>query len=93
MVWSFFEGRKLTKGTFIDYRWEKDQFFKAAKYQSELQDKQRPDAGMKPNTEEREAYAEEAKKLLDGSKSWRPTWQALGLSYDRKGLGKRATSS
>ncbi|KKK21242.1 mitochondrial 54S ribosomal protein, partial [Aspergillus ochraceoroseus] len=67
--------------------WEKDQFFKAAKYQSEIQDKQRPDAGMKANKDERETFEEDAKKLLDGSKSWRPTWQALGLNYNRSILG------
>ncbi|KAE8413027.1 ribosomal protein L23-domain-containing protein [Aspergillus pseudocaelatus] len=73
--------------------WEYEQFHKAAKYQNDIQDKQRPDAGMKANTDEHDAYAEEAKKLLDGSKPWRPTWQALGLSYDRTGLGKSSTSS
>lgn len=74
-------------------RWEKDQYFKAAKYQEDLQDQQRPDAGMKANESEREAYEKEAKELLDGKKVWRPTWQALGLSYDRKGLGADKGSS
>ncbi|KAF9888708.1 54S ribosomal protein L23, mitochondrial [Aspergillus nanangensis] len=75
--------------------WEKDQFFKAAKYQSALQDEQRPDAPMKANKEEREVFDDEAKKILDGSKPWRPTWQALGLSYDRAGLSaaKGSTSA
>ena len=81
------------EGVCVNYRWEYEQFHKAAKYQNDIQDKQRPDAGMKANTDERDAYAEEAKKLLDGSKPWRPTWQALGLSYDRTGLGKSSTSS
>ncbi|KAB8229098.1 54S ribosomal protein L23, mitochondrial [Aspergillus alliaceus] len=73
--------------------WEHNQFHAAEKYQSEIQDMHRPDAGTKVDTASREAYAEEAKKLLDGSKTWRPTWQALGLSYDRTGLGKSSTSS
>jgi large subunit ribosomal protein L23 len=38
---------------------------------------------MEPNKTEREEYAKEAKQLLDGTKTWRPTWQALGLNYDR----------
>ncbi|KAL2864674.1 mitochondrial 54S ribosomal protein uL23m [Aspergillus lucknowensis] len=67
--------------------WEKDQFYKAAKYQDQIQKAQRPEAGMEPNKEEREAFEEEAKKLLDGSKPWRPTWQALGLNYDRPIVG------
>ncbi|KAL4784930.1 ribosomal protein L23-domain-containing protein [Aspergillus varians] len=67
--------------------WEKDQFFKAAKYQDEVQKAQRPDAGMKSNDEAREVFGEEAKKLLSGEKPWRPTWQALGLNYDRPVFG------
>ncbi|KAL5341585.1 ribosomal protein L23-domain-containing protein [Aspergillus crustosus] len=67
--------------------WEKEQFYKAEKYQSQVQDSQKPDAGMKPNTEERESLEAEAKKLLSGEKPWRPTWQALGLSYERGVLG------
>lgn len=69
------------------YRWEKDQFYKAAKFQKQIQDAQQPDAAMKANKEEREAFEEEAKKLLDGSKAWRPTWQALGLNYNRSIIG------
>jgi large subunit ribosomal protein L23 len=63
--------------------WEKEQFFKAEKYQTKLQDAQKPDAAMQANKEERESLENEAKKLLSGEKPWRPTWQALGLSYDR----------
>ncbi|KAE8149311.1 hypothetical protein BDV25DRAFT_156586 [Aspergillus avenaceus] len=74
-------------------KFEREQYFKAAKYQTDLQDQQRPDAGMKAKKDEREAFSEDAKKLLDGSKPWRPTWQALGLSYDRSGLGKSSTSA
>lgn len=68
-------------------RWEKDQFFKAAKYQDQIQKAQQPDAGMQPDKESREAFDAEAKKLLSGEKPWRPTWQALGLSYDRPSVG------
>ncbi|KAL4919753.1 ribosomal protein L23-domain-containing protein [Aspergillus aurantiobrunneus] len=67
--------------------WEQDQFFKAEKYQDQIQKSQRPDAGMQVDKEAREAFDEEAKKLLAGEKPWRPTWQALGLSFDRPSLG------
>ncbi|PLB47272.1 ribosomal protein L23 family protein [Aspergillus steynii IBT 23096] len=67
--------------------WENEQFHRAAKYQKQLSDSQRPEAGTKPDKDAREAYEQEAKKLLDGSKSWRPTWRALGLSYDRPAFG------
>ncbi|KAL2853215.1 hypothetical protein BJY01DRAFT_77800 [Aspergillus pseudoustus] len=67
--------------------WEKDQFFKAAKYQDNIQKSQQFENKTKPNTEEREAFEAEANKLLDGSKPWRPTWQALGLNYNRPAVG------
>ncbi|KAL6238629.1 hypothetical protein BDW75DRAFT_201209 [Aspergillus navahoensis] len=71
-------------------KWEKDQFFKAKKYQDKIQEAQKPDAPMKPNTEMREAYEEAAKDILSGKKTWRPTWQALGLNYDRPVLSGAA---
>ncbi|PYH44534.1 mitochondrial 54S ribosomal protein uL23m [Aspergillus saccharolyticus JOP 1030-1] len=73
-------------------KWEKDQFFKAAKYQKEMQDAQREDAITWAPTKERESFAEEAEKILSGEKQWRPTWQALGLNLDRAVLTKPATS-
>lgn len=74
-------------------RWEKDQFFKAAKYQSDVQQANSPNAGMEPNKPERESFEEEANEILGGKKTWRPTWQALGLSYDRSALGRGSTGS
>lgn len=68
-------------------RWEHDQFHKAAKYQSDMQKTQRPDAAMQAPKEEREVFEEAAKEIMSGSKPWRPTWQALGLSYDRPVVG------
>ncbi|CEL03246.1 hypothetical protein ASPCAL04403 [Aspergillus calidoustus] len=67
--------------------WEKDQFFKAAEYQDNIQKSQQFENKTKPNEAEREAFEAEAKKLLDGSKPWRPTWQALGLNYNRSAVG------
>ncbi|KAL2006183.1 hypothetical protein VTN00DRAFT_9837 [Thermoascus crustaceus] len=74
--------------------WEKDQFFKAEEYQEEQSNRQQPRAAMEPNKAEREAYAEQAKELLEGKRRWRPTWQALGLNYDRPlfpAAGKQST--
>lgn len=65
------------------FRWEKDQFHKAAKFQREMSEKMQPQATLKPDEEDREAYAKQAKELLEGKAVWRPTWQALGLNYNR----------
>ncbi|KAL3451952.1 ribosomal protein L23-domain-containing protein [Aspergillus insuetus] len=67
--------------------WEKDQYFKAAEYQDNIQKSQQFENKTKPNAAERESFEAEAKKLLDGSKPWRPTWQALGLNYNRSAVG------
>lgn len=75
---------------FFKHSWEQEQFHNTSKYQRDMQRSQRPDAGMEPNKEERKEYEADAKKLLDGSKAWRPTWQALGLNYDRTTIGKRS---
>lgn len=42
----------------------------------------------KPVPKEAEAYEDQAKELLEGNKTWKPTWQALGLSYNRPALAK-----
>ncbi|KAL3464235.1 hypothetical protein BJX64DRAFT_255265 [Aspergillus heterothallicus] len=67
--------------------WERDQYFKAAKYQDNIQKSQQFESKLKANQDERDALDAEAKKLLDGSKKWRPTWQALGLNYNRTAVG------
>lgn len=73
--------------------WERDQFFKAAQYQNEIQDKSRPEAATEPDKVEQNSYEKEAKQMLEGKKTWRPTWQALGLSYDRSLLGSKGNGS
>ena len=47
-----------------------------------------PSASAKPVKNEAEAFENQAKELLEGQKAWKPTWQALGLSYDRPALAK-----
>lgn len=46
---------------------------------------------MKPDDEMREAFKNAADEVNDerGASGWRPTWQALGLNYDRTSLFKR----
>lgn len=76
-------------------RWEKNQFYEATEYQ-EKQGKPQTESAKEPNEAEREAYAEQAKLMLEGKLKWRPTWQALGLNYDRPLLppsGKQSTGS
>ena len=77
----------------VENRWERDQFFKAAQYQNDIQDKSRPEAATEPDKVEQQTFEEEAKQMLEGKKTWRPTWQALGLSYDRSLLGSKGSGS
>jgi hypothetical protein len=80
-------GCRIANNSIANHRWEKDQYFKAAEYQDNIQKSQQFENKTKPNEAEREAFEAEAKKLLDGSKPWRPTWQALGLNYNRSSVG------
>jgi hypothetical protein len=38
---------------------------------------------MEPVKGEREAFEKQAKAILEGRDTWRPTWQALGLNYGK----------
>ncbi|OJJ50923.1 hypothetical protein ASPZODRAFT_21426 [Penicilliopsis zonata CBS 506.65] len=73
--------------------WETEQYYKAKKYQDHLHDQQRPEAAMEANKEDRQAFEEQAKELQDGKRVWRPTWQALGLNYDRTAVNRRSKGS
>lgn len=42
----------------------------------------------KPVAKEADAYEDQAKELLEGKTTWKPTWQALGLSYNRPALAR-----
>ncbi|RMJ28512.1 hypothetical protein PHISP_00639 [Aspergillus sp. HF37] len=68
--------------------WEQEQFNKAHEYQRERQQAQRPDNITKPDEQAREAFDNAAKEVREEKKTWRPTWQALGLNYDRASLWK-----
>ncbi|KAI5308841.1 hypothetical protein KEM55_004732, partial [Ascosphaera atra] len=39
----------------------------------------------------REMFAEHAKLIREGKQKWRPTWQALGLNFNRPMLGQQQT--
>lgn len=60
-----------------------------------MREGQHPNAALKPKTDERDAFEDVAKKMLSGEKQWKPTWQALGLNYERpfKGTGKGGLGS
>ncbi|KAL4796054.1 hypothetical protein BDV19DRAFT_362028 [Aspergillus venezuelensis] len=69
--------------------WENDQFHKAAKFQKDVSTEASPQHIVKELKEDEfDTVDEEAKKLITGEKPWRPTWQALGLNYDRPSVGK-----
>lgn len=48
--------------------------------------KQKPDFSEEPDEDMRKAYEEQAKELVEGKQTWRPTWQALGLDFAHKEL-------
>lgn len=68
-------------------RWEQDQYNKAYEYETEYQKKRQPDATKQADEVERETFENAAKEIRE-KKTWRPTWQALGLNYDRTSLWK-----
>jgi len=70
--------------------WQKDQFYNHYKYNREIQESNQPSASAKPVKEEAKAFEEQAKELVEGKQPWKPTWQVLGLRYDRPGLAKLA---
>lgn len=75
--------------TFYD-RWSKKEFYDSDKFQSDLQKEFSGQNDMKAPETRREAYEKQAKDLLEGKTTWRPTWQALGLQYERAALKKFA---
>ncbi|EED23275.1 mitochondrial ribosomal protein L23, putative [Talaromyces stipitatus ATCC 10500] len=68
--------------------WQPDQFYRHREYSQEFQESGQPSASAKPLKGESDAFAEQAKELLEGKTAWKPTWQALGLRYDRPALAK-----
>ncbi|WEW60947.1 mitochondrial 54S ribosomal protein YmL41 [Emydomyces testavorans] len=63
--------------------WERDAFFEAKKMQEDFQESQTPDALTKAPERQRGLLAEQVKRLKEGKESWQPTWQALGLNFER----------
>lgn len=72
------------------FSWEKDQFFSHHRYSRDLQDSRAPAASAKAVPGAKEAFEKQAKDLLEGRKTFKPTWQSLGLRYDRPALTKFA---
>lgn len=72
-------------------RWEPEFFYEGRKYSEEQQDKESPEAAQKPDTKQREAFKKQADALQGTNKqAWKPTWQVLGLNYDRTSIIKDA---
>jgi large subunit ribosomal protein L23 len=69
-------------------RWEKETFYESKKEQQKFEDSQAPEAATKAPEAKRELLAEQAKLMLGGKETWKPTWQALGLNFDRPLLGR-----
>ncbi|KAK2791837.1 hypothetical protein FQN50_010049, partial [Emmonsiellopsis sp. PD_5] len=61
---------------------------------TEMTDTFHPEANQKPNKKLRESLADHAARLREeakeGGQPWSPTWQALGLNYNRPALGGAA---
>jgi large subunit ribosomal protein L23 len=68
-------------------RWEHDQYTKAQNHEEETRQSRQPSDITKPDEKAREAFGNSAKEIRE-KKTWRPTWQALGLNYDRASLWK-----
>lgn len=61
------------------HRWEKEAYHASRKEQQEFSEAFSPDAKLKAPTADRKAISQQAKELLKGKTTWKPTWQALGL--------------
>ncbi|EER24996.1 hypothetical protein D8B26_007581 [Coccidioides posadasii str. Silveira] len=73
--------------------WERDTYFEAKKMQEDYQEAHGPEAGMKAPERQRELLAEQAKRLKQGRETWQPTWQTLGLNFERPLLRPQTTPS
>ncbi|EAS27973.3 mitochondrial 54S ribosomal protein YmL41 [Coccidioides immitis RS] len=73
--------------------WERDTYFEAKKMQEDYQEAHGPESGMKAPERQRELLAEQAKRLKQGRETWQPTWQTLGLNFERPLLRPQTTPS
>lgn len=70
------------------YSWQPDQFYRLREHSQAYQEASQPSAAAKPVKDEAETFENQAKVFLEGKQTWKPTWQALGLKYDRPALAK-----
>ncbi|KAI1916611.1 mitochondrial 54S ribosomal protein YmL41 [Ophidiomyces ophidiicola] len=63
--------------------WERDTYFEAKKMQEDFQESRSPDAVLKAPEKQRELLADQAKRVKEGMEPWQPTWQTLGLNFER----------
>lgn len=64
-------------------RWDKETYFQGKKEQREFEDVMAPEAATKAPEKKRNLLAEQAKLMLEGKDTWKPTWQILGLNLER----------
>lgn len=67
-------------------RWEQDRFLKAQEYEREHRDRRDAEATKKPDTEDRESFEKAAKEILEGERTWKPTWETLADERERAEL-------
>ncbi|KAH8705117.1 hypothetical protein BGW36DRAFT_332217 [Talaromyces proteolyticus] len=76
-----------------DSPWDKDNFYEIQKESKAEQRSRQPKAAMEAPEKKRTALEQQAKDLLEGKITWRPTWQALGLQYNRPSLRRLAVNN
>lgn len=55
-----------------------------------MNEARQPSAKSKPVKGEKDSFEKQAKDLLEGKETFKPTWQTLGIKYDRPSLAKFA---
>ena len=74
---------------FYPCRWDREMFMHNERSQDDYRDSRMHDSILKPNNKVRDTFKDRAKEIQEGTRVWRPTWQALGLNYDRSSVAKR----
>jgi len=69
--------------------WDNEHYTKSEEYQKNAKPEatgRRSKHALEPDEEDRGAFEKQAKELLEGKRVWRPTWQALGMKFDRPAI-------
>lgn len=74
-------------------RWEKDTYYDGIRYSMEENKRRAETAATQPNKLHRKSIAQQAKELLAGKTTWKPTWESIPTesrtftAFDPKKLG------